>query len=176
MLFLETSISGVWHIKQEGLNDERGYFARTYCANEFLKHAINFQIKQSNISFNYHLGTLRGMHFQQIPKQEPKLVRCCAGRIFDVAIDLRVSSKTYCQWFGIELDAKKGDALFIPEGCAHGFLTLTDNCEILYQMGEVYAPDFARGVRWNDPVFNIEWPITPVIISSRDTYWDDFIP
>ena len=176
MIFLETGLNGVWHIKQERFSDGRGFLARTFCEGEFLKQGVAFHIKQTNISFNYRAGTLRGMHFQQAPKQESKLVRCSGGRIFDVAVDLRPESTSYCRWFGLELSAENGDALLVPAGCAHGFLTLEDNSEILYQIDEAHAPELAQGVRWNDQAFKIEWPIKPTNINQRDASWADFIP
>lgn len=175
MHFIQTMIDGVWHIKPNRLEDERGYFARTYCEEAFAQHGIVFQTKQTNTSFNRLAGTLRGMHFQRAPKEEPKLVRCTAGRVYDVVVDLRKNSTTYCSWFGTELSASNGESLMIPAGCAHGFLTLVDGAEVFYQMGEQYDAALADGVRWNDPAFGIVWPSAPTIMHPRDASWPDFL-
>ena len=176
MLFLPTTLPGVILVRPERHMDDRGYFARTFCEDEFTLAGITFAVRQANTSFNPHIKTLRGMHFQTSPKQEAKLVRCLTGKIYDVVVDLRKESPVYCHWHGVELSRKNGDALFIPEGCAHGFLTLTPDCEVLYLMGESYDASHADGVRWNDPAFGIDWPATPDLISSRDSTWLDYVP
>lgn len=176
MIFSATALPGVQIIDPEILRDERGHFARTYCTEEFARAGIAFSTIQCNISFNAKRGTLRGMHYQAAPSGEPKLVRCTRGAVFDVAVDLRPDSPSYCRWVGAELSAENGRALFIPEGCAHGFVTLADASEVFYQMGAAYAPALARGVRWNDPAFAIGWPITPTIIAARDAAYADFTP
>jgi len=174
MKFTATSIEGVILMEQEKIQDERGFFARTYCRNEFAKQGINFQPIQESTSFNHKTGTLRGMHFQKIPSEEQKLVRATRGAIYDVALDLRKSSKTYFQSFGLELSAENGAALFLPKGIAHGFLTLKDNTEILYLIDTLYEPGLSSGVRWNDPAFAISWPAPPKIISAKDESWPPY--
>jgi dTDP-4-dehydrorhamnose 3,5-epimerase len=176
MIFRATAISGVEIVDPEFLRDERGHFARTYCAEEFARAGIAFSTIQCNASFNAKRGTLRGLHYQAAPAGEPKLVRCTRGAVFDVAVDLRKESPSYCRWVGTELSAENGRALFIPEGCAHGFVTLADASEVFYQMGAAYAPDLASGVRWNDPAFAIAWPLQPTIIAPRDAAYADFTP
>ena len=176
MIFSATALSGVQIVDPEILRDERGHFARTYCAEEFARASIVFSTIQCNTSFNAKRGTLRGLHYQAAPAGEPKLVRCTRGAVFDVAVDLRKDSPSYCGWVGTELSAENGRALFIPDGCAHGFVTLLDASEVFYQMGAAYAPALARGVRWNDPAFAIAWPIQPAIIAPRDAAYADFTP
>jgi dTDP-4-dehydrorhamnose 3,5-epimerase len=156
--FIQTPLSGVWVIEPEQLSDERGWFARTFDANEFEAHGLNPAVVQCNASFNAHRDTLRGMHYQAEPHGESKLVRCVRGAVFDVAVDLRAGSDTLCAWHGVELSAENSLAFYIPAGLAHGFQTLTDDCEVLYQMGDRYVPEAARGVRWDDPAFGIHWP------------------
>jgi len=174
MRFYETQLSGLFEIHLEPKSDERGFFARSWCEKEFEKHGLNSRILQCNVSFNMRKGTLRGMHFQDEPHAEAKLIRCTRGAIYDVAIDLRCDSKTSKQWVGIELTAENRKMLYIPEGFAHGFLTLEDHTEIFYQMSEFYYPELARGVRWNDPTFNIRWPEEVAVISERDRTYPDF--
>ena len=172
-----TKIPGVLAIEIEPLIDERGFFARTYCV-ETLRSAgaALGTIRQTSISFNTQRGTLRGMHWQADPRPEGKIVRAASGRIFDAIVDLRRQSPTYRSWFGTELDAKAQNALLIPPGCAHGFLTLEENCAIEYIMDADYIPALARGCRWNDPAFGIEWPFAPANMSERDKNWPDFVP
>ena len=159
MIFTPTPISGVFVIEPETHADERGFFARTWCAHEFAAHGIDVPFVQCNISFNRHRGTLRGMHFDEPPFAETKLVRCTRGALFDVAIDLRPDSPTYRNHVGVTLTPEAANMLFIPEGLAHGFLTLADDTEVCYQMSEFYVPGRpTRGVRWDDPAFGIEWP------------------
>jgi dTDP-4-dehydrorhamnose 3,5-epimerase len=174
MIFTETKLRGAYVIEPEKFKDERGFFARTFCVSEFEKHSLNSRLVQCNISFNSKKGTLRGMHYQKPPCAEAKLVRCTRGAIYDVIVDLRLDSRTFKGHYGIRLDADNRRMLYIPEGAAHGFLTLEDNTEIFYQMSEFYSPQHAAGFRWNDAMFNIEWPMEPVVISERDNSYPDF--
>ncbi|MDH5629980.1 MAG: dTDP-4-dehydrorhamnose 3,5-epimerase [Gammaproteobacteria bacterium] len=174
MKFTETSLKGAFVIEPDRIEDERGYFARSYCQSEFSKQGINLDIKQSNISFNKDKGTLRGMHYQEKPHEEAKLVRCTRGSIYDVIIDLRPDSATFKQWFSVELNQKNNKILYIPEGFAHGFQTLQDNSEVFYEMFEFYSPESAKGVRWNDPAFDITWPDKQCVISEKDRSYPDF--
>ena len=167
------SIQGGALIEIERLGDERGYFARSFCAQEFSDAGMELNIVQSNLSQNAKAGTLRGMHYQAEPKSDPKLVSCIQGAIFDVFVDIRPSSDTYLQWHGEELSAENRKALFVPPGSAHGFITLTDDAVVHYQMGEVFVPELARGVRWDDPAFGIDWPREPAVISERDATYPD---
>jgi dTDP-4-dehydrorhamnose 3,5-epimerase len=174
VLFRETRLPGVFEISLALLSDERGFFARTWCKNEFEEHGLDACLVQCSISFNRHRGTLRGVHYQAEPFPEAKIVRCTAGAIFDIALDLRKSSPTYKQWFGTVLSAENRVSLYVPKGCAHGFLTLTDDTEVLYQMSEFFHPESACGVRWDDPAFQIEWPGEVKVISERDRTLPDF--
>ena len=174
MIFHETKLPGVLEIDMALLSDDRGFFARSWCKQEFAEHKLASDLVQCSISFNAKRGTLRGLHYQAEPYWETKLVRCTAGAIFDVALDLREKSPTYRQWFGTVLSAENHHSLYIPKGCAHGFLTLTDGSEVLYQMSEAYCPEVARGVRWDDPAFSIEWPGKVEVISERDRSLPDF--
>lgn len=174
MFFRETKLPGVFEIHLEPHLDDRGFFARTWCREEFGAHGLNPRLVQCNISFNIRKGTLRGMHFQLPPHAESKLVRCTMGAIYDVVLDMRPQSVTYCQWIGVTLSAENRKMAYIPEGCAHGFLTLEDNTEVFYQMSEFYNQESARGVRWNDPAFQIAWPSAPTVISERDRTYQDF--
>jgi len=175
MIFRETKLPGAFVIEQERHADERGFFARTFCREEFTERGMNPHVAQCNVSFNKRRGTLRGMHYQVQPLAEAKLVRCTSGAIFDVIIDLRDSSGTFCQHVAIELCARSGNMLYIPEGFAHGFQTLEDNTEVFYQMSQPYAAECARGVRWNDPSFAVEWPSADRIILERDRNYPDFV-
>jgi dTDP-4-dehydrorhamnose 3,5-epimerase len=174
MKFRETPLQGAYIIELETFEDKRGYFARTFCRNEFKSRHIPETIVQSNISFNAKKGTIRGMHYQDEPYGEPKIVSCYAGEIYDVIIDLRPDSNTYCRWFGIELSESKRRSLYIPPGFAHGFQTVEDNSLVHYQMGEYYMPGSARGIRWDDPLFNIQWPLDDIVISDKDRSYADF--
>jgi dTDP-4-dehydrorhamnose 3,5-epimerase len=174
MIFRETRLAGVFEIHVEPVRDERGFFARSWCRNEFIEHGLNPELVQCNLSMNRHKGTLRGIHFQSAPHQEAKLVRCIRGSIFDVAVDLRPQSATYMQWTGAELTADNRTALFIPEGCGHGFLTLEDNTEVFYQMSNYYHPEAAQGIRWDAPAFQIAWPAPVSVISERDRNYPEF--
>jgi dTDP-4-dehydrorhamnose 3,5-epimerase len=178
MRFTETPLPGVWVIELDQFSDERGWFARTFDAEEFHARGLNAAVAQCNASFNARRDTLRGMHYQAEPHGESKLVRCVRGAIFDVAVDLRADSAALRLWHGLELSADNGRALYIPAGLAHGFQTLTDDCEVLYQMGHRYVPGAARGVRFDDPAFGIEWPhpAGPRIVSERDASYPDFRP
>jgi dTDP-4-dehydrorhamnose 3,5-epimerase len=174
MIFTETPLKGAFVIDPEKLEDERGFFARTWCQREAAAYGLQPRWLQCNISFNKQKGTMRGMHYQVAPFAEAKLVRCTMGAIYDVIIDLRPEAPTFRQWVAIELSAHNHRMLHIPEGFAHGFLTLDDNTEVFYQMSEFYAPAYARGVRWNDPAFHIEWPIDVCVIADRDRNYPDF--
>jgi dTDP-4-dehydrorhamnose 3,5-epimerase len=178
MRFLETPLPGAWVIELDRLRDERGWFARTFDVEEFRRRGLDPAVAQCNASFNERRGTLRGMHYQAQPHGESKLVRCVRGAIFDVAVDLREGSPTRCRWHGVELSEDNGRAFYIPAGVAHGFQTLTDRSEVHYQMGCAYAPDAARGVRWDDPAFGIRWPDPDGerVISERDLAFADFAP
>jgi dTDP-4-dehydrorhamnose 3,5-epimerase len=168
MKLVKTPLPGSYVIEPEQIVDERGFFARTWCAEEFRSHGLNPRLAQCSISFNARRGTLRGMHYQGEPFLEAKLVRCCAGAVYDVILDLRVASPSYCKWFAVELTAANRKMLYVPEGVAHGFQTLVDATELFYQISEVYQPEYSRGVRWDDPLFRMEWPIRDPIISERD--------
>jgi dTDP-4-dehydrorhamnose 3,5-epimerase len=174
MIFKDTGIHGVLVIEPERHEDERGFFARTWDPDEFAERGLNPELAQCSISFNRAPGTLRGLHYQAAPHEEAKLVRCTSGAIFDVAVDLRPDSSTFRDWFGVELSAENRLALYVPEGCAHGFLTLADDSEVHYQISQAYAPDAGRGVRWDDPAFAIRWPGDVVVINERDRSYPDF--
>lgn len=174
MIFRETRLKGAYVIQPEKREDDRGFFARSFCWREFAEHNLNPKTAQCNISFNRRRGTLRGMHYQAAPFAECKLVRCTQGRIYDVIIDLRPNSSTFRQHVGEELAAGEHTMLYVPEGFAHGFQTLEDNTEVFYQMSEFYAPEHGRGVRWNDPAFAIQWPLAEPIMIERDRNYPDF--
>lgn len=169
-----TDIEGAMLIVPSLKSDERGLFARTYDADAFAKAGLPIAWVQCNTSWNRLRGTLRGMHFQDYPHPDAKIVRCTRGRIFDVAVDLRPYSRTFRRWISAELTEDNRIGFAIPAGCAHGFLTLDDGCEVYYMMGETYMPELARGVRWNDPAFGIKWPGEPVVIAAKDADWPDF--
>lgn len=174
MIFIETKLTGAYIIDLQKLEDERGFFARSFCRREFESHGLNPNVVQCNVSFNDKRGTMRGMHYQVKPFEEAKLVRCTRGSIYDVIVDLRPESPTFKIHFGLELTAHNRLALYIPEGFAHGFLTLEDNTEVFYQMSEFYAPETARGFRYDDPFFAIPWPQEIQVISDRDRTYPDF--
>jgi dTDP-4-dehydrorhamnose 3,5-epimerase len=176
MRFTETKVAGAYLVEPEPIADERGFFARTWCREEFAANGLNPDLAQANLSFNARRGTLRGMHYQAAPHEEAKLVRCTRGAIFDVALDLRPGSSSYLAWFGTELTDANRHMLYVPEGCAHGFLTLEDATEVAYQMSTPYAPAAARGVRWDDPAFGIEWPGEVLVINERDRSYPDLDP
>jgi len=167
-------IPGAWLIKPSFREDERGRFFRAWCFREFEEHGISFAPVQANMGFSLGKGTVRGMHFQVEPVPEAKLVRCTRGSMFDVALDLRPRSKTVGKWFGTELTAENGRMLYIPEGCAHGYQTLEDETEMYYMTSAFYTPAAAHGVRFDDPAFNIEWPLPPTIVSEQDRSWPLF--
>jgi dTDP-4-dehydrorhamnose 3,5-epimerase len=174
MIFSETKLKGAYTLELKKIEDERGFFARSWCQKEMEEHGLTAQVVQTNVSFNPEKGTLRGMHYQVAPYEESKLVRCTRGAIFDVIIDLRPDSPTYKQWYGAELTADNYKMMFVPEGFAHGYLTLEDNSEVTYQVSQFYAPGAEQGIRWDDPAFSIEWPITPQLISEKDKAHPDF--
>ena len=174
MKFTETKILGVFVIELECQEDDRGWFARAWCREEFAAHGLPTDLAQCNLSHNTQRGTVRGMHFQTVPHSEAKLVRCVAGAVHDVALDLRPESPTFKQSFATELSAENGRAVFLPEGIAHGFQTLTDHATLFYQMSTPHAPEAASGVRWNDAAFQIEWPIADPIVCERDLAFPDF--
>lgn len=174
MRFTETAVLGAFVIEIEPRTDARGFFARTWCQREFEAMGLTTRIVQVNVSFNALKGTLRGMHYQDAPHQEAKVVSCIRGALHDVALDLRPQSPTYLRWTAIELTPDNHKALYIPEGCAHGFQTLADDTEVHYLMSEFYAPTHARGVRYDDPIFNIRWPLPPANLSDADRRWPDY--
>jgi dTDP-4-dehydrorhamnose 3,5-epimerase len=174
MIFCETILPGVFEIQVEPKADERGVFARTWCQREFEAHGLNSRLVQCSASFNTHNGTLRGMHYQVEPFAETKVVRCTQGAIYDVVLDLRTGSATFKQWIAAVLSAENRKSLYIPVGCAHGFLTLQDASEIYYQMSEFYDASSARGVRWDDSAFKIAWPEKVQVISDRDRTYPDY--
>jgi dTDP-4-dehydrorhamnose 3,5-epimerase len=173
--FVPLELEGAYVIELEPHRDERGYFARTWCREEFAAHGLNPVVAQCSTSHNEHAGTLRGLHFQRPPHAEAKLVRCTRGAIFDVIVDLRPASATQAVWVGVELTEEGGNAMYVPEGFAHGFQTLTDHADVLYTISAPYVPEAASGVRWDDPVFGIDWPeARERTISERDRAWPDY--
>lgn len=174
MIFNETNLRGSYVIDVEKTNDERGFFARSWDKNIFEQNGLNNNFVQCNISFNKKKGTLRGMHYQEHPYQEAKLVRCTRGKVYEVMVDLRKNSPTFKQWEAVELCADEHKMLYIPEGVALGFQTLEDNTELFYQMSQFYMPEFSRGVRWNDNAFKILWPHKVTVISKKDMSFDPF--
>lgn len=174
MKFTETRIDGAFFIDIEPFVDQRGLFARSFCREEFAGRRLETEFVQCNLSHNVARGTLRGMHYQLAPHAEAKLVRATHGRVFDVAVDLRRSSPTYLAWDAVELDWRRRNAFYIPPGCAHGYLTLEDDCEVFYQVSASYAPDLAREVRWDDPAFGITWPFVPSVVSDKDANCADY--
>ena len=172
MKFFETELKCSYIIELEKLEDERGFFSRSWDRNEFKEQGLNHNLVQCNISFSKKRGTLRGMHFQKKPFEETKLVRCTRGKIFDVIIDLRAESNTYKKWIGVELKSDDFKMLYIPEGFAHGFQTLEDNTEVFYQVSNWFSPEHERGIRWDDKELNIKWPIDNPIISKKDLSYD----
>lgn len=179
MRFAETPIPGAFVVELEPVADERGWFARTFCANDFAAHGLEPAVVQCNTSFNERAGTLRGLHWQDQPHGEVKLVRCTRGAVWDVIVDLRRDSPAFCRWHAVELTPENGRMLYIPVDVAHGFQTLADASEVHYQMGYEYVPESARGVRFDDPTFGIEWPDAPAagrIVSEKDRSYPDFQP
>ena len=175
MKFTETKLKGAFIIELEPFVDLRGSFARTFCAKEFAAHGLNSVMPQSNLSISQPKYTLRGMHFQQDGAEEAKLMRCQKGAILDTIIDIRKDSETYCQHIQVELTDNNNTMLYVPEGFAHGFITLEENCEIFYQVSEFYSPGKESGIRWDDPMFDIEWPSSNPVLSEKDTEQPDFI-
>jgi dTDP-4-dehydrorhamnose 3,5-epimerase len=174
--FINTPIPGAVVIEPDRLADERGFFARTWCAREFAEHGLKSVLVQCSISFNKRAGTVRGMHYQTPPHEEAKLVRCTQGSIYDVIIDVRPGSASFLKHFAVELSQASRTALYVPEGCAHGFQTLVDDTEVSYQMSDVFAPECSAGYRWNDPAFDFDWPLEVTTISERDRRYPDFAP
>lgn len=175
MIFTETKLKGAFIVDPEVKNDDRGAFFRTWCKQEFEAHGINAELVQCSGVFNRKKGTLRGMHWQAAPRPEAKLVRVISGAVYDVVADLRLESATYRQWVAVKLDSGNRRMLFVPEGFAHGYVTLADDTELFYQMSEFYSPECARGFRWNDPAFVIDWPDEVRVISERDLKFPDFM-
>ena len=176
MIFTETPLKGAYLIDLERRGDDRGFFARAFCAREFAEHGLVDRFVQANNSLSARQGTLRGMHYQLAPRAETKMVRCIRGALYDVILDLRRDSPTFGQSFGAELSAENRRMMYVPRGFAHGFFTLTDDAEALYFVDEVYAPEYERGVRWDDPRFAIAWPGAPAVLSDKDRSWRDFDP
>ena len=175
MKFHKAKIAGVFEVCLEPRTDDRGFFARAWCQKEFEAQGLNSTVMQCNISRNARKGTLRGMHYQAHPFSETKVVRCTRGAVYDVVLDLRPKSKTFKQWVSVVLTEESGNMVYIPDGCAHGFLSLKDGSDVFYQMSEFYNPEAARGVRWNDDAFGIVWPEKVEVISERDRTYPDFI-
>lgn len=174
MKFTPGTVAGAWLIDLEPRADERGYFARTWCAQEFAAHGLATCIVQANTAVSPKRGTLRGMHYQEAPHAEVKVIRCTRGAVYDVVVDLRPDSATHGRWMGVELSAGNGRALYAPEGCAHGYLTLEDDTELLYFASDCYAPAAARGVRYDDPAFGIVWPGRIELVSVQDRSWPSY--
>jgi dTDP-4-dehydrorhamnose 3,5-epimerase len=173
MRLRSTSVEGAFVIEPEPNEDERGLFARTFDAAVFSQHGLEANVAECSVAFNQARGTLRGLHYQRPPHEETKLVRCTRGAAFDVAVDLRGDSPSYLRWAGVELTAENRRAFYIPRGCAHGYVTLTDGCELEYQISTPHTPEAAAGVRWNDPALGIEWPVEPLVMSDRDASYPD---
>jgi len=176
MIFTSTALQGATIVDIERREDARGYFARAYCEREFAAHGLPDRMVQTNVSLTRHKGTLRGMHYQAPPHGEDKLVRCARGAIWDAIVDVRPESPTYCKWIGVELSDANGRMLLVPKGFAHGFVALTDDVVVTYQVSEFYAPGAERGARYDDAAFGIEWPVPVVGMSDKDASWPDFVP
>lgn len=174
MKFHETKLAGVFEIQIEPNSDDRGFFARCWCRKEFEENGLDGNLAQCSVSFNTRKGTLRGVHYQAAPQAETKVVRCTRGAVYDVVLDLRPQSATFKNWIAVTLTASNRTMIYVPQGCAHGFLTLEDETEVFYQMSEFYQPESARGVRWNDPAFQIDWPEAVEVISERDRTCPNF--
>jgi len=175
MRFTPTAVAGAMIVEAQRTEDERGFFSRVFCAREFAAQGMESAFVQASVSRNRRARTLRGMHFQAQPHPEAKLISCRAGAIFDVVADMRMHSPTFGRWFGVELTAENGKAVYVPEDCAHGFMTITDESEVFYQMTALYVPELARGFRWDDPTVGISWPHAPGVISERDKSLPDFV-
>ncbi len=176
MIFTQTPLNGAFVVELQEISDDRGFFARAFCAREFEEHGLKPVVAQINLSFNERKGTMRGLHFQHPPYEETKLFRVTRGAMYDVIVDLRSESPTFLQWTSVELRADLGTMLFVPGRFGQGFLTLEDNTELTYQVSNPYTPDFGDGFRYDDPLFNIEWPMAPSVISEKDAGWPDFNP
>jgi dTDP-4-dehydrorhamnose 3,5-epimerase len=176
MRFQETNVQGVLMISPDHFDDERGFFERTWAQDEFELHGLHTRMVQRNVSYNRAVRTLRGMHFQREPYPEVKLISCLIGAVYDVAIDIRPDSPTYGQWFGAELRQDNGLMLYVPQGCAHGYLSLEPDSTVEYLISEFYHPEVAGGIRWNDPFFNVRWPAEPVVMNGRDATYPDYVP
>ncbi len=174
MIFTETELQGVYLVDAERREDRRGFFSRLWCQRELVEHGLDARVAQVNAGFTLRKGGLRGLHFQLPPRQEVRIVRCTMGALFDVILDLRPMSPTYKQWVGVELTAENRRMMYAPEGCAHGYQTLTDNTELCYQTSNLYAPELARGVRYDDPAFGITWPLPVTSVSEADKSWPDY--
>ena len=174
MTFTETPLRGAFIIDIVALKDERGFFARTWSADELTKRGLDATVVQCNVAFNPVKGTLRGMHFQRAPYDEVKIIRCTSGALYDVIVDLRPDSPTFRQWTSVEIDAASRRMLYIPKGMAHGYITLTDDVEAYYHVSAPYTPECAGGVAWDDPAFGIKWPFAPTLMSDRDRNWPRF--
>ncbi|MBT7690636.1 MAG: dTDP-4-dehydrorhamnose 3,5-epimerase [Gemmatimonadales bacterium] len=175
MIIQPTPLAGAYTVALERREDERGFFARAFCRDEFTAAGIEPDLAQANLSYNRLKGTLRGLHYQVPPYRETKLVRCVAGSLFDVIVDVRPESPTYREWFGVELSAANQLAVFVPRGFAHGLVTLQDDTSVFYMASEFYAPDSEAGLRWDDPRIGIDWPIEPTVISEKDRAWPDHV-
>lgn len=174
MTFEPTEIDGAFLVSMEAYEDERGWFARAWCENEFVAHGLDIRAVQTNVSFNHTRGTIRGLHWQVRPYEESKLLRCTRGEVFDVMVDVRKGSPTYGRWQGFRLAQGDRKLVYVPEGCAHGYQALTDGAEVTYNASHEYVPNAERGIRWNDPTLQIDWPVTPPIVSEKDASWPDF--
>ena len=174
MIFNETPLAGAYTIDLELLSDERGFFARSWCQDEFAAHGLQTRIVQCNTSFNHRSGTIRGLHYQRPPHAEVKVIRCTRGAIWDVIVDLRPGSPNYLRWFGAELTASNRRMMYVPEEFAHGYITLEPETETFYQVSEFYTPGAEGGIRWNDPAIGIDWPIEPVVVSDKDAGHPNF--
>ena len=174
MIFEPATIAGSFVVSMQAYEDERGWFARAWCEEEFRAHGITARPVQTNASFSAHRGTIRGLHWQEETHPEAKFLRCIAGAVYDVAVDVRPDSPSFGAWQGIELVAGDRRQVYVPEGCAHGYQALVDGCEVSYNVSHAYAPQAERGLRWNDPAFSISWPVSDVIVSDKDAAWPDF--
>lgn len=175
MIFEQTALEGAVVIRLERYEDDRGFFARSWCQREFAAHGLADRVVQVNTSYNRRRGTLRGMHWQEFPHAETKLIRCTRGALYDVIIDLRPDSPTHRRWVGVELSADNHDMLYVPEGFAHGFQTLSDDTEAIYQVSQYYTPGAERGACYDDPAFGIDWPLPVTSISDKDKAWPDYV-
>jgi dTDP-4-dehydrorhamnose 3,5-epimerase len=174
MIFTPLELAGAYLIDLEPVGDDRGFFARSWCSAEFARHGLVAEVKQANIAYTRRRGTLRGLHYQAAPHEEAKLVRCTRGAAYVVALDLRPQSPSYTRWVAAELTAENRRAMYVPPGCAQGYQTLTDDTEVSYQMSQAYAPEAARGVRFDDPALALRWPLEIAAISEKDKSWPDY--